>query len=737
MNAHLSFLQTIQHYWTRLTASDPGLMRFKSALKILLSVISAVLTTSVIIGFFNIGPGGITVPIFSGVVGLVSTFVVFDDTKAKKQMTTFLMAITSMLAISLGSYLYGMYYLSDIAIVLVVFLAFYLSRFSSRYFSLSVIAFFSIYFSTILKVELEMIPWYYLAIAIGGSYAFVYNFVVLKDQPEKVLQRSMHSFHIQTNLIMNLVKQMIVSPTITPRQIKTLDQNLTKVNEYARHISGQLATTSPSLIWKGIRANELRLYVYDVDMLMQSLSPAVERLRAMQHYQQSPFQDALLDLVESIRSIRVLRNGSVPEQLTRAEKALQALRHQIREVSDQDSEEWLYLVRRMETIANHVIDGVTELHRERKEHLTEEQPAEDEEQEDQATLTGLHPTTKKAIQALVAGAISVYLGYTLTPAHPYWILLSSFIIFMGTESVGSTFMKANQRTLGTVLGALAGFGLAQLISNSTIEVSFIFLCIFMAFYLFPVSYSIMIFWITMVVAMLYDLLLGGITPMVMGVRVIDTFIGAYVGLFAASFILPTTTRDKIADYASEFFHELSDYVHSYLNHLLHKRHHENFAEKSFELDQKLELIRVESLMFRYRPGRFGRSGIERWHTVLSAINYYAKQLHATRHSYPKIEKDMEETLEHVQYYVLHNINNIHKLIKGTGNITVYELEEDRRAVERFTIAEASISDRLFVYKLYYIWRINQSLVTLASDMGATVELAPSKHHQSTAKPGIS
>ncbi|WP_160847270.1 FUSC family protein [Pontibacillus yanchengensis] len=726
MNSQTSFIQFIRHMSARLSASDPGRMRLMTAIKITLSVILSVITTNYFLLFLDNSSTNVTMPIFAGVVGLVSSFVLFDETEAQKKVTIWLMGLSSAISITTGSFLLDFYHLSDVMILIVVFLAFYLSRFSIRYFSICMIAFLSIYFTTILDIQFNQVAWYYLSITIGILYSYFFNFILLQYKPNQVLKKSMHSFHIQTNLILHLVKEMVISPSITSRQIKTLDRNLTKLNEYARNISGQLGTTNPGNVWKGIRANELRLYVYDAEMLMQTLSPTIQRLRELQAFQETPFQDALLDVLESIRNVRVLRDDNVLVQLNRAEKAIQALRAQIRNTTSEDQEEWLYLVRRIESIANHVIEGASELHEERVEHLEKDQ--EDIVEEDDSKTEnqkGLYPATKKAIQAVIAGSVSVYLGYTLTPTHPYWILLSSFIIFMGTESVGSTFVKANQRTLGTVLGAVVGFGVAQLISHTTVEIAFIFFSIFMAFYLFPVSYSVMIFWITMIIAMLYDLLLGGITQEVMGVRVVDTFIGAYIGLLAATLVFPTKTRDKVAETMTMFLEELSSYIEAYLDHLLGKEQHNNFAEKSFELDQQLYQLRIDSISLRNRPGRLARSGIERWLTVLIAINYYAKHLHSTRHPIPDMDAIIENTLTHTKQYVIANITNVIQLIKGHGNITVWELEEDRKIVERYSNQRSSLSQQLFVYKLYYIWRINQSIVTLATDMGAAVQPAPS------------
>ncbi|KGX85603.1 FUSC family protein [Pontibacillus litoralis] len=713
--------QLIQHYWARLSASDPGMPRLAEALKTVFSALLAVATTSVLINFFDIGEYTVQVNVFSGIIAVVCIHIIAEEPVDKRKVTFFSMGAVSFITFTLGSYLNQFMLMPDIAILITVFLAFYLSKYNTIYFSICLMAFFSIYYAVILRVEFEMVPWFYISIVNGLVYAFLIEFILLKDQPDKSLKRSMRSFHIQTNLILNLVKQLVTSPNLTSRQVKTLEKNLTKVNEYARHISGQLSNTDPSTVWKGLTARELRLYVYDADMLMNTLLTTVHKLREIQQFEKSTFQNALLEVIDAIRDVKVLRDNDAQSQLKRAEKALQVLRQEIKEESiGKENEEWLYLVRRIETITNHVIEGAYDLHRERQEHLKQVETYQETKEE---VSHGIDLNTKKAIKALIAGTISIYLGYTLTPGYPYWILLTSFIIFMGTESVGKTFKKANQRILGTILGSIIGFGIADQISSQLLEITIIFVCIFMAFYIYPVSYSFMIFWITVIIAILYDLLLGGITVKIMGVRIIDTFIGSYIGFLTATFIFPTKTKDKVTDYMKEFIDELEAYMSSYMDQLADVSNPDDFAERSFNLDQKLDSIRQEKNNMNKRSGRLGRGGVEHWYTVLAAINYYAKQLHATRHPLPEMTEEIHQTLTHSHHYVTQNIRSLKQLLNGNTTITIWQLEEDRKLIEQFTDEGESIFQRLFVYKLYHVWYINNSIVTLAKELGANIELS--------------
>src|SRR5699024_8736111 len=68
------FLQMTQYWWQRLLVSDPGMARFFRALKVTVTVIASVLTMILFVHFW--GEGQVFVPIFAGVLSLISTLVI-------------------------------------------------------------------------------------------------------------------------------------------------------------------------------------------------------------------------------------------------------------------------------------------------------------------------------------------------------------------------------------------------------------------------------------------------------------------------------------------------------------------------------------------------------------------------------------------------------------------------------------------------------------------------------------
>ncbi len=326
----------------------------------------------IIVHFY--APKQVTAAIFSGVIGMMGILVVNDPTRKEKMITTLLLPFSSAFAITVGSYLNSIAHLADAVLIIVIFLAFYLQKFGFRYFSLCMIAFMSIYFSSLLHVKGSQLPWLLIAISVGTLCAFAYNFFIFKDRPKRVLERCLSSFHKQTNLTFNIVMEVIEDVQMNRFRHKSLERNVSKLNEYARMVAGELGSTDPGLIWPGTKAHQIRLYVFDTEMLMETLFPAVARLKILHALENDAIRKALYDVIRTLRDMEVLQTPEESAQLKDAKHAIAALHQQLNQMNfnEEHTQDWLYLVRRIESIANHVIDGIYNLEEARKKNLEEE-----------------------------------------------------------------------------------------------------------------------------------------------------------------------------------------------------------------------------------------------------------------------------------------------------------------------------------------------------------------------------
>ncbi|MBN8194172.1 FUSC family protein [Bacillus sp. NTK074B] len=719
-----------QHIWLgRILASDPGRKRFQQAGKATISLISAVFSMLFLLKQFD--HPSITPAIVSGMVGMLGIFVVMDDTTGKKKVTTLLVGIAVATGITLGSAFAHYSLVVNALLVAAIFSAFYFSRFAIRYFSMGMAGFMSTYMSSILQLDVKHLEWFYLGIAIGVVFAYLYNFIIFKDSVH-MLRRSMRSFHIQSNLTFTILMKLIEDPDTSSKRRKQLDRNVRRLNEYARSVAGDINENDLKKLWPGIEASQLRLYVFDTEMLIQTLTDSLKKLKDMEALEVMELRRLLVWVLRSLRDAEVLAQDYDPRSLEEAEKAIQALRLVLSEVLNQEKKPdgWIYLLRRIESIANHVLEAAITIQEslkvsEYKETTVENDvdPEEEEKEDESEETKSLKPSTRKAIQALVAGTLAIIVGELIAPAQPYWVLLTTFIIQIGTESVGRTYMKAFQRSIGTVIGAIIGFGAANFVSgNSQLEVVLLFAVLFLAFYLFPVSYTLMSLFITMLIAFMYDLLLGGISIQLMGARVIDTIAGAVIALGVSAFVLPKKTKDKVADSFDDFFGELQGYMSSYIHSFI-KTEDQPLTDQAFNLDQKLQGIKDEAQSLLQRPGAMTRSGAGRWITVATAVNYYAKHLLASSHRKvaANVSEELSSAFKETEEKMSHNIETLRQLVKDKESSPVmWDLSPERQRIE--TQAPSWRKSQVdLIHHFYYVWRINQSIVALGEELGAEVK----------------
>ncbi|MFC7061994.1 FUSC family protein [Halobacillus seohaensis] len=715
-----------QQYWfSRLLASDPGRKRLNQASKATFSLISSVFTVLIIINLTD-GPE-LTPAIMAGISGMMGILVVNDDTNKEKKVTTLLLSLSAVGGVTFGSLLAGNAYFVSTLMIAIIFSAFYFSKHGSRYFSLGMVAFMTVYFASFLQLPSEQFAWFYMSIFIGICYAYLYNFIILKGSVQ-LLRRSMNSFHRQANLTFRLLLEMLQDPEIDENRSKRLNYNVKKLREYAGHVSTDLNAHDIKELWPGLSTSQIKLYVFDTAMFVATLADSLQQLKRDEALETTELRKLLIRVISSLQKADVLAMDYDESNLSKAQMAIHELKEMINKLFQQNKGEpegWLYLLRRIESIANHVTHAALSIQQVKNEEspngkYEDSKSSETSEETEKKKYYGLEPTTKKAFQALVAGSIAIVVGYAISPVQPFWVVLTAFIVLLGTQSVGRIYLKGLQRSIGTVIGAVLGFFLAKMVTgNSELEVLLIFIVVFFAFYLLTVSYTMMSLFITMLIAFMYDLLLGGISFSLLTARVVDTIAGAGIALVVSSFLFPTKTRDKVYETFDEYLDELETYITPYIRSFTETINIKELADQAFILDEKLQTILDESEPILQNPGTRRHSELPRWVTIFTAINYYADHLVASSYqknrNYPAKVQEVFPVLEEK---IQHNIHTIQKLLHGDHNsATLYNLKAEREQIERGAPLEQQHYIDL-VHHVYYIWRLNQSLVMLGEKLGA-------------------
>ncbi|MFE7548271.1 FUSC family protein [Streptomyces gardneri] len=156
--------------------------------------------------------------------------------------------------------------------------------------------------------------------------------------------------------------------------------------------------------------------------------------------------------------------------------------------------------------------------------------------------TGLaRATTRQAFQATAACAVALAAGQFISHERWYWAVGTAWWIFVNTASRGETLVRGFRRVLGTVTGIAAGLLIAVPLAGAPAPTALLVaVCVFGIFYTAPLSYSWMMFFVTVMAGLLYGLL-GVLHPGLLVLRFQETAVGA-VGAAIGVALLPVTTH---------------------------------------------------------------------------------------------------------------------------------------------------------------------------------------------------
>ncbi|MGW1888389.1 FUSC family protein [Streptomyces sp. NPDC001970] len=161
-----------------------------------------------------------------------------------------------------------------------------------------------------------------------------------------------------------------------------------------------------------------------------------------------------------------------------------------------------------------------------------------------ADRVSLHGATRAAIQLAVALSLAVTFGYLLSPSHVLWAVIAVYVSFLGPANDHEQARKAVFRVAGTVLGVLAGDGLAHLVDLRIVPtIAVIVAAMFVMSYLTVgrINYTLVVFVTTLGVTQFYAQA-GELSTKLLITRVEETAIGAACAIFVGLAVVPLRNR---------------------------------------------------------------------------------------------------------------------------------------------------------------------------------------------------
>ncbi|MFD4506873.1 FUSC family protein [Streptomyces sp. NPDC058457] len=730
----------------RLAAADPGLLRFTAGLR---TVTSIALTLAVLAALrFDVSH-----LVAGAITAMVATFAIREKGRPEQAVTLALGLPAALASMSLGALLNSRVVAGDLFFVALIFCAVYSRRFGDRGTALGLIGF-QIYFASLfVHATVPALPDLYLTITVAFGCAAVARFVLVRETAAGILDRLRRAFRARfAQLVAAQAELLDAGPDELDKAVEEVRVRTARLHETALLIQGRLADgTSDEAVARLVqrRIADAEIAAERLGLLLLTARSAERADTLTLHLPGAPLPSAAVEPVrdEAMERLRldlealrllVLRPAG-PERGT----ALARLRNRLLGYREEEhlppaSPAVQDVFRGIGEAARAVLglrialdgpqdesDDTPATSRSREELDAEDAAIEGVEEGDREAeeATGLRrPTTRAAVQVAVGSSLAIVGGEFLSAQRWYWAVLTCWIVFINTASTGEILVKGYRRLLGTVLGVVAGIVLAGLVGHHTwTAFGLVLVFIFAMFYSAPISYTLMSFFVTAMLGLLYTLL-NTYSLDVLVLRVAETALGAVCGVIAAAVVLPVHTDRRTDELLVETLDRLADVTRASADQLSGAPP-ADLVEKARDLDQALADLAaaVQPLTHPITPLRSRRDTARYVVALLETCAYHARSLAATAEllpTHPAIAADPR--LRGAGRRIVHNIEAIaaqvadRRPVPGieTGPSIAAMLEPGTLRAPRY----GRVTDRV----LRHLQRLDEAVVGLARPLGVPV-----------------
>lgn len=690
----------------------------------------------------------LTVALLGVVITMVASRSVNEPDPHRQRITMALLPLPAAASITAAAVLAPHTVASDVVFVIVVFTAAYIRRYGARGRALGMVAFMSYFFTLYLRARIAELPWMIGAVAVGTVCTYVMSAYVMPDRPERVLRATIRALRARMAIVLDTTAEAVRTGRLDERRRRRMRARTIRLNETALMVQSQIEDKAdPGTLWPGVTAEQLAPWLLDAELSIEWVATAGRRAAVIAcedpDSMPAPTRVALVDaLTQLSRAIRLPE----PDGLRRAADCAQRLLNdQSQPAADPaGDDEGSAAVRRLalaiinaasstsdvRAIVDRVAAGRPLDDGDGERPQPPEDAVPDEAAEDEPA-TGLRPTTRQAIQVSVAASLAIVVGELVSPARWYWAVIAAFVIFAGTNSWGETLTKGWQRLLGTLLGVPCGVLVATLLTgHKTAALAGIFVCLFCAFYFMAVTYSLMTFWITTMLALLYGLL-GQFSFGVLMLRIEETAIGAVIGATVAVVVLPTNTRTAIRSDTGAFLTSLSGLIEISTATMFGEEDSASPSELARQLDRDLQQFRVTAKpLLAGVAGLAGRRSIRRALRIFTACDRYGRSLARSAEQYqdpvgaPSLASELAHAFSAAAAQTRRNIDALQEAIEGGHAPTLVSATDDLDAAE--TVARQQDGDgrgntspdtRRFLTAVHALRQIERAVITAATNLG--------------------
>lgn len=495
----------------RIVAADPAFSRLRFASRAVLSLLIAAVP---------LGLMSYRAPLPIAAYG-VSVMICFVGSTAIRDRGQFAQVVSRLAggsaavgAVLLSSLLASRPLVADAVFLAVIFAAVFLRSFGGRWFAVGMMAFMAYFLGEFLRPEPGEIGWVALSVAIALAVTHAVTNYLLPSRPEEDFRRAAATVEHRVNLILRDLMSRSEAVPDSRRERRAFLRQILRLRRTVLMAEGFLSQGADGAPTPEGVAADLAISLYQLEI-------AVERV------------------------VRARFAGTLPESLLKAvlhrdPAALAAARKRIETSGADDADFGASTLLRLhgararfeQTLAAAPLQAFA----------APAGPPAIGAPTPQAVHSGKFPSIPGGlhlpIQVTLACALAMGAGHLISSDRWYWAVISAFLVFNNTRSRADTALRAFHRSAGTIAGIVAGTLLASLLHGELAgSVAGMLIAFFFAFYYLQTTYSLMTFFITIAIALLYGLM-GMFGPDVLMLRLEETIIGSLAGAIVAFFVFP-------------------------------------------------------------------------------------------------------------------------------------------------------------------------------------------------------
>lgn len=684
------------HLWDLFVTSDPDLGRLRMGLRSMLGAGLSALIISQLASRLGEPP---TVTMVGTMMGMMGSQIATDPKPREQRLTTLLLALPAMASVVVGTLASPVPLLGAAAFAVTIFIATYVRRFGPRGLAMGMIGFFAFFNALFFHAQLAQIPALIGAIVVAICIAYVVRFVLIRDRPDLDLRRFVRSFQKTVAIVLWELTDLPEERRVTPAMQRRLRRQADRLNDSALAVEELLTRCQPAL----------RLRIFDLELAADRVIAAVRQVvesGSLTPQARKEIRQALLAAHASVRNRDPTARKAMQEHIARLQETVSDAPEFERGRSD---------ARRFATSITDLVEAAANL----PDELPRLAPGQAAPAKAGAgpqgapPNNGLHPSTRQAFQVTVACVLAMMVGHAVSSERWYWAVITAFVTFTRTRTLGDTLLRGWSRVLGTFLGVIAGLLLAGVVSgHRTVELVSLFVCVFFGFYLIRISYGWMVFWFTTMLSVLYSLL-GRFSPELLVLRIEETLIGAGLGVLIATLLLPERTTVHIHATAKQVLSAVCDYIEEAVVNRSKDSDPARLIDSARILDARLRELRTVA---RPLTGSFVRLAPRTARTVhsVSELVVFVRHL-ALGKGVLQVHEEVRELIREAGARLASNARTLAQTLdqdeKPTLESAAALLEKARRAlVGEETVRRGPASPPVF---LHWLARVDDTLNVLA------------------------